>query len=172
MNKDVRNLLNKAIDAEIDQVIRKKRYISEISPELSNYLQECLVCMESKNNIVICTTCKNHVCVDCYGFIKNKRCPTCRNELKQDVLGFLTIGSIELLIIDQYIKLHDYVVNEINKRNFPKNPYLFASDLSSERRARELVPLLFWINSDTRLSIPSVAIPFGQRFVRASLDAD
>lgn len=31
------------------------------------------------------------------------------------------------------------------------------------------VPLLFWFNVDPRLSIPSVSIPFGQRFIRISL---
>lgn len=31
------------------------------------------------------------------------------------------------------------------------------------------VPLLFWFNKDPRLSIPSVAIPYGQRFVNVEL---
>lgn len=31
------------------------------------------------------------------------------------------------------------------------------------------IPLLFWFNKDPRLSIPSVAIPFGQRFVNIEL---
>jgi hypothetical protein len=31
------------------------------------------------------------------------------------------------------------------------------------------VPLLFWMNKDPRLSIPSVAIPYGQRFIRVKL---
>jgi hypothetical protein len=33
------------------------------------------------------------------------------------------------------------------------------------------VPLLFWFNRDVRLSIPSVAIPFGQRFLSMTLAA-
>jgi hypothetical protein len=32
-----------------------------------------------------------------------------------------------------------------------------------------LVPLLFWCNLDPRLSIPSVAIPYGQRFIKVNL---
>lgn len=31
------------------------------------------------------------------------------------------------------------------------------------------IPLLFWFNRDTRLSIPSVAIPYGQRFITVTL---
>lgn len=31
------------------------------------------------------------------------------------------------------------------------------------------IPLLFWFNTDSRLAIPSVAIPFGQRFVTIDL---
>lgn len=32
-----------------------------------------------------------------------------------------------------------------------------------------LVPLLFWFNTDPRLAIPSVAIPYGQRFINIDL---
>ena len=32
------------------------------------------------------------------------------------------------------------------------------------------IPLLFWFNTDTRLSIPSVSIPFGQRFINIDLE--
>jgi hypothetical protein len=32
------------------------------------------------------------------------------------------------------------------------------------------IPLLFWFNTDVRLSIPSVSIPFGQRFITMDLD--
>jgi len=34
-----------------------------------------------------------------------------------------------------------------------------------------LIPLLFWCNTDVRLSVPSVAIPYGQRFVKVKLAA-
>lgn len=34
-----------------------------------------------------------------------------------------------------------------------------------------LVPLLFWCNKDVRLSVPSVAIPYGQRFIKVELAA-
>ena len=33
------------------------------------------------------------------------------------------------------------------------------------------VPLLFWFNLDPRLAIPSVAIPYGQRFINVTLDS-
>ena len=33
------------------------------------------------------------------------------------------------------------------------------------------VPLLFWFNRDVRLSIPSVAIPYGQRYIEVTLAA-
>lgn len=32
-----------------------------------------------------------------------------------------------------------------------------------------MVPLLFWFNQDPRLAIPSVAIPYGQRFIKITL---
>lgn len=32
-----------------------------------------------------------------------------------------------------------------------------------------LIPLLFWCNRDVRLSVPSVAIPYGQRFIKVKL---
>jgi hypothetical protein len=32
-----------------------------------------------------------------------------------------------------------------------------------------LIPLLFWCNKDVRLSVPSVAIPYGQRFIKVKL---
>jgi len=32
-----------------------------------------------------------------------------------------------------------------------------------------LIPLLFWCNRDVRLSVPSVAIPYGQRFIKVTL---
>lgn len=33
------------------------------------------------------------------------------------------------------------------------------------------IPLLFWFNKDARLSIPSVSIPYGQRFITIELEA-
>lgn len=34
-----------------------------------------------------------------------------------------------------------------------------------------LIPLNFWCNRDVRLSVPSVAIPYGQRFIKINLAA-
>ena len=33
------------------------------------------------------------------------------------------------------------------------------------------IPLLFWFNKDARLSIPSVAIPYGQRFITIDMES-
>lgn len=35
-----------------------------------------------------------------------------------------------------------------------------------------LIPLLFWFNLDARLSVPSVTIPFGQRYIKATICAN
>lgn len=44
--------------------------------------------------------------------------------------------------------------------------------LKSEHPLVELwIPLLFWFNTDVGLSIPSVSIPYGQRFIRINLGA-
>lgn len=32
------------------------------------------------------------------------------------------------------------------------------------------IPLLFWFNRDTRLSVPSVSIPYGQRFITLDIE--
>jgi hypothetical protein len=39
-------------------------------------------------------------------------------------------------------------------------------------KSKELIiPLLFWCNRDVRLAVPSVAIPYGQRFIKVQLTA-
>ena len=46
----------------------------------------------------------------------------------------------------------------------------FQTPKSSAHGALEMfIPLIFWFNKDPRLSIPSVAIPFGQRFITFQL---
>ena len=52
---------------------------------------------------------------------------------------------------------------EGNVHDGPQTPKLNASDLEL------FVPLLFWFNLDPRLAIPSVAIPYGQRFINITL---
>jgi len=55
-----------------------------------------------------------------------------------------------------------YGMQVFNGAQTPKN----ASDVSG---LELYVPLLFWFNRDVRLAIPSVAIPFGQRFLSVQL---
>lgn len=51
--------------------------------------------------------------------------------------------------------------------NGPQTPKPVAS-----QGALELwVPLLFWFNKDPRLAIPSVSIPYGQRFINVTLES-
>ena len=42
-------------------------------------------------------------------------------------------------------------------------------DLASTGNLEMFIPLLFWCNTDPRLSIPSVSIPYGQRFINITL---
>jgi hypothetical protein len=55
---------------------------------------------------------------------------------------------------------HQVAVNILNGAQTPK-PQADALTL--------LIPLLFWCNCDPRLSVPSVAIPYGQRFINITL---
>ena len=48
----------------------------------------------------------------------------------------------------------------------PQTPKLTPDDLEL------FVPLLFWFNKDVALSIPSVAIPYGQRYISVSLASE
>jgi len=54
---------------------------------------------------------------------------------------------------------------EGNVHDGPQTPKLNANDLEM------FIPLLFWLNLDPRLAIPSVAIPYGQRFINITLAA-
>ena len=46
----------------------------------------------------------------------------------------------------------------------PQTPKIMQPDLDL------WIPLLFWFNKDIRLAIPSVSIPFGQRFITVTLE--
>jgi len=48
-------------------------------------------------------------------------------------------------------------------KNGPQTPKLTPDDLEL------FIPILFWCNLDPRLAIPSVAIPYGQRFINVKL---
>jgi hypothetical protein len=42
-------------------------------------------------------------------------------------------------------------------------------DQSGFSNLEMFIPLLFWYNKDVRLAVPSVAIPYGQRFININL---
>lgn len=56
---------------------------------------------------------------------------------------------------------HQVWVNVTNGFQTPK--------ASQPDQLEMIIPLLFWFNLDPRLAIPSVAIPYGQRFINVSL---
>jgi hypothetical protein len=58
----------------------------------------------------------------------------------------------------------------------PKNArasFQYSNGYQTYKKTHEdlemLIPLLFWFNTDPRLAIPSVAIPYGQRFINIDL---
>jgi hypothetical protein len=54
-------------------------------------------------------------------------------------------------------------VNVGNQTPTPQKDITVAGDLEM------FIPLLFWYNKDVRLAVPSVAIPYGQRFINIEL---
>jgi hypothetical protein len=55
---------------------------------------------------------------------------------------------------------HRVLVNVTNSNQTP---------MATQNAVNLFIPLLFWCNLDPRLAIPSVAIPYGQRFITLSL---
>lgn len=45
----------------------------------------------------------------------------------------------------------------------------FQTPKTSQKQLTVMVPLLFWFNKDPRLAVPSVSIPYGQRFLSCTL---
>lgn len=57
-----------------------------------------------------------------------------------------------------------------NSRQFSQVAFGFQTPTGQKTEPVELyIPLLFWFNKDVRLSIPSVSIPYGQRFIYLTL---
>lgn len=67
-------------------------------------------------------------------------------------------------ILTQQIGVDEYRESKMIL-NGPQTPKAVQPDLEL------MVPLIFWFNRDCRLSIPSVSIPFGQRFINITLGA-
>lgn len=69
--------------------------------------------------------------------------------------------------------VYDYAINAapLNKRgsvNF-RNGFQTYKTSATHGELELFIPLLFWFNTDPRLAIPSVAIPYGQRFINIDL---
>lgn len=57
---------------------------------------------------------------------------------------------------------HRVQLKIVNGPQVPQDP-------NNQQSLNLMVPLLFWCNTDPRLAIPSVAIPYGQRFINVTL---
>lgn len=63
-----------------------------------------------------------------------------------------------------------YSANQVNSRMSVRSKSGLQTPSGAKEGSVELfIPLLFWFNKDPRLSIPSVAIPYGQRFINIDL---
>ena len=67
-------------------------------------------------------------------------------------------------------------VSPANIQNRVVSDVLFGNQTPTGQKAQDgsddlelFIPLLFWFNKDVRLSVPSVAIPYGQRFISLTL---
>lgn len=68
-------------------------------------------------------------------------------------------------------EIYQSSIAPINARSFSKFANGFQTPKTSHGSVELFIPLLFWFNLDPRLSIPSVSIPFGQRFIEIELAA-
>lgn len=66
-------------------------------------------------------------------------------------------------LVDEYRE----VKNIVNGPQTPKTAHSANPPVTTD--VELWIPLLFWFNLDPRLSIPSVAIPYGQRFIKIEL---
>lgn len=66
-----------------------------------------------------------------------------------------------------------YLTNNPGSQNFREGKQIFNGPQTLKNVQGEVelwVPLLFWFNQDPALSIPSVAVPYGQRFIDVTLE--
>ncbi len=75
--------------------------------------------------------------------------------------------------LEAYVRQRDWATSGKVGEAFRVGASLFVGDQTpspSKSAVLELfVPLLFWYNKDVRLAVPSVAIPYGQRFINIEL---
>jgi len=60
---------------------------------------------------------------------------------------------------------HRFLSSVVNGAQTPSG----QKDVTTAGDLEMFIPLLFWCNKDARLSVPSVAIPYGQRFINVQL---
>lgn len=93
----------------------------------------------------------------------------CVSESKK--LGWYKNMGQELPVTAMY-KYHDNTAQPLAPRNARASFQYYDGHQTYKKTHQDLemfVPLLFWFNTDPRLSIPSVCIPYGQRFVNIDL---
>lgn len=75
--------------------------------------------------------------------------------------------------IDGYVRQANWANNGLSPEAFRVGSKIYAGNQTpSGQKTGSLelfVPLLFWYNKDVRLAVPSVAIPYGQRFINIEL---
>jgi hypothetical protein len=76
------------------------------------------------------------------------------------------------LPVDAMYKYHDDTQNPLRPKNARASFQHYDGHQTYKQSHEDLemfIPLLFWFNTDPRLSIPSVCIPYGQRFINIDL---
>ncbi len=76
------------------------------------------------------------------------------------------------LPVDAMYKYHDDTQNPLRPKNARASFKHYDGHQTYKQTHEDLemfIPLLFWFNTDPRLSIPSVCIPYGQRFINIDL---
>jgi len=76
------------------------------------------------------------------------------------------------LPVDAMYKYHDDTQNPLRPKNARASFRHYDGHQTYKQSHEDLemfIPLLFWFNTDPRLSIPSVCIPYGQRFINIDL---
>ena len=99
-----------------------------------------------------------------YNFHYNFRTPLQKRRTWKDNVG-QEISHLAYLTQNPTVDEYREVKNIVDGPQTPK-----ASQINSRGYDVEMfIPLLFWFNTDPRLSIPSVSIPYGQRFIKILL---
>ena len=103
---------------------------------------------------------------DAYNFHYNYRVPEQKRKAWKECVGQETPKTAYLVqdpLVDEYREVKQIV-------NGAQTPKAAHSSLPGIVPDVEMwIPLLFWFNTDPRLAIPSVSIPYGQRFIKILL---